>query len=77
MAEPQNIADINTRIDILDALILDALQNPYKLASLNTACIRVDGPFYLKTLMEERDMWRARRDAVPFTMESDLEGTQS
>jgi hypothetical protein len=77
MAEPQTVADIETRINILDALILDAMQNPYKLASLNTSCVRFDGQWYIKMLMEERDMWRARRDAVPADMGSDLEGTQS
>lgn len=76
MAQPQTRAEIVARLDELDTAIQLYITDPVKFAKLQGGSVTIDIPVLVSTLREERERWQKRLDSLPWTVESDLEGTQ-
>lgn len=75
MATPQSAADIATRIDVIDALMLTIIQSAAQYFTLEGGTMKVSKPQYMQMLRDERDYWMDRLDNSPYFIMSDVEGT--
>lgn len=75
MSLPQSAADIATRLDTIDALMLTIIQSPAQYFDLNGGSVRVSKPQYMQMLRDERNFWQERLDNTPYFIMSDIEGT--
>jgi uncharacterized protein YbaR (Trm112 family) len=76
MAEPKTLAEIEERINTVDAKIAELLASPEQAATLVAGGVTVNVPQYIQMLKEERDLWMRRRDSIPWLLDSDVEGVQ-
>lgn len=73
MAQPMNAAEIQQRLDTIDAALMLYMTNPAKFTDMIAGTVKISIPEYLAQLRTERAFWQDRLDNVPSWTMSDFE----